>query len=114
LLLEIEMVERSFLEQEHNPSEVKLDPRAERARLQKLFDEARADQQANYPDLYVSTGSASPKETKDLNKAVEDAKAETAKAQGELAALTAKTTGTPAATAGASATQATAAAAPKA
>jgi hypothetical protein len=113
LLLEIEMVERSFLEQENNPGEVKLDPRTERARLQKLFDEARADQQANYPDLYVSTGSASPKETKDLNKAVEDAKAETAKAQAELAALTAKTTGTAGAAAGGAPAAATTAA-PKA
>ncbi|KAF2167411.1 hypothetical protein M409DRAFT_22221 [Zasmidium cellare ATCC 36951] len=50
LLLEIESSERSFITNDGD-----LDPRAEKARLQKLFDVARADQQANYPDLYVST-----------------------------------------------------------
>lgn len=53
---------------------VRLDPRMENARLQKLFDTARADQQANYPDLYVSTGAAAAKDSKDLTKALGDAK----------------------------------------
>jgi hypothetical protein len=88
LLLEIEMAERSFLEVENNKDQgdVKLDPRAENARLQKLFDTARADQQANYPDLYVSTGATAAKDSKDLAKALDDAKAETAKVQSEMTA----------------------------
>ena len=70
LILEIEMAERSFLDLENNSGEdgVKLDPRAERTRLQKLFDTARADQQANYPDLYVSTSATAAKDPKDLTK----------------------------------------------
>jgi ribonuclease D len=97
LILEIEMAERSFLDLENNGHEggVKLDPRAEQARLQKLFDTARADQQANYPDSYVTTGAPpAAKAPHDLTKALEDAKAETVKVQGELMAkveaLTAK------------------------
>jgi hypothetical protein len=72
LLLEIEMTERSFLDAEHTSymdehgAIIKLDPRAEKMRLQKLFETARADQQANYPDLYVSTaGSGSGSTSKD-------------------------------------------------
>lgn len=97
LIVEIEMAERSFLELEHSSGEngVKLDPREETARLQKLFDTARADQQANYPDLYVSTGGTAP--VKDHAKELEAAKAETAKVQSELTAkveaLTAKLEG---------------------
>lgn len=93
------MTERSFLELENNgdQSGVKLDPREENIRLQKLYDTARADQQANYPDLYVSTGATAAKDTKDLTKALEEAKAETAKVQSEmtakLEALMAKLTG---------------------
>ncbi|KAJ9605867.1 hypothetical protein H2200_009716 [Cladophialophora chaetospira] len=88
LILEIEMAERSFLDLENNNDQggVKLDPRAEKARLQKLFDTARADQQANYPDLYVSTGAAAAKDNKDLTKELTDAKAEAAKVQSELMA----------------------------
>jgi hypothetical protein len=51
------MTERSFMQvsNEDGTHDSKLDARAEAFRLQKLFDLARADQQANYPDLYVST-----------------------------------------------------------
>jgi hypothetical protein len=88
LILEIEMAERSFLDLQHNSDEggIKLDPRAEQARLQKLFDTARADQQANYPDSYVSTGATATKESKDLTKELEAAKAEAVKVQGEMMA----------------------------
>lgn len=88
LILEIEMTERSFLDlQDQNASDgTKLDPRAEKERLQKLFDEARADQQANYPDLYVSTGAGGSKDAKDLQKQLDDAKAEATKVQSELLA----------------------------
>ena len=74
------MAERSFIDLETGKSagDVKLNPRVENARLQKLYETARADQQANYPDLYVSS--------KDMAKQVDDAKAETAKVQGELTA----------------------------
>ncbi|KAE9379811.1 hypothetical protein N431DRAFT_552138 [Stipitochalara longipes BDJ] len=84
LILEIEMVERSFLDLQHNGDEggIKLNPREEQARLQKLFDTARANQQANYPDSYVNTGAADG--SKDLTKELEDAKAETMKVQGEM------------------------------
>ena len=84
--LEIEMAERSFLNVENNQAEdgVKLDPREERARLQNLYDTARADQQADYPDLYVSTGATASMDQKDLAKQAEDAKAEMAKAQIEM------------------------------
>jgi hypothetical protein len=88
LIFEIEMAERSFLDLQNNSDEggVKLDPRTEKARLQKLFDTARADQQANYPDLYVSTGATAAKDSKDLTKELEDAKAETVKVQSEMMA----------------------------
>ena len=93
LLLEIEMAERSFLDVENNtsdPNAFKLDPHAEKERLQHMFDVARADQQANYPDLYVSTGGPAPKESKDAAKdaakELEDTKAEAMKVQGELMA----------------------------
>lgn len=77
------MTERLFLSMENSNSEGKLDPRVERDRLQKLFDTARADQQANYPDLYVSTGANAGK---DLTKELENAKADSAKMQNELMA----------------------------
>ncbi len=94
------MAERSFLDLETNghDGDAKLDPRAEKARLQKLFEAARADQQANYPDLYVSTSAAVAKETKDLTKELEDAKAETVKVQSELTAKIDALTPKPAAT----------------
>jgi hypothetical protein len=74
------MTERSFIDVENGSvtADAKFTPRAEKARLQKLYETARADQQANYPDLYVSS--------KEMSKQVEDAKAETAKVQGELTA----------------------------
>ena len=82
------MAERSFLDLENNvdQSGVKRDPRTEKDRLQKLFETARADQQANYPDLYVSTGATAAKESKDLTKELEDAKAQTEKVQAEMMA----------------------------
>lgn len=88
LILEIEIAERSFLDLENlNAADgTKLDARAEKARLQKLFDLARADQQANYPDLYVSTGAAGAKDSKDLQKQLDDAKAEAVKVQSEMLA----------------------------
>ncbi|KIX96767.1 uncharacterized protein Z520_07487 [Fonsecaea multimorphosa CBS 102226] len=89
LILEIEMAERSFLDLEYNGDQgggVKLDPRTEKDRLQKLFDTAKADQQANYPDLYVSTGAVAAKDSKELKKELEDARAETAKVQSEMMA----------------------------
>lgn len=88
LILEIEQAERSFLDRENNSAEegAKLDPRTETARLQKLFDTARADQQANYPDLYVSTGATAAKDKNDLAKQLEDAKAEALKVQSEMVA----------------------------
>lgn len=90
LLLEIEMAERSFCDIHNIDDEVrlKLDPRTEEARLKKMWDTARANQQANYPDLYVSTtaGATATKESKDLAKEVETAKAETAKVQSDLMA----------------------------
>lgn len=117
LLLEIEMAERSFLDVENsttgsggsnadpNIDPKKLDPRVETERLQKLYDTARANQQANYPDLYVSTaggttgapggataagaagaGAAGEKEAKDLAKELEGAKAEALKIQSEMMA----------------------------
>lgn len=76
------MAERSFFDVAGSPGSggSNLDPRAENERLQKLFDTARADQQANYPDLYVSTGQISAKETKEAAKATEDS----ANLQGDL------------------------------
>lgn len=61
----------------------KLEPRAEVDRLWKLFNTARADQQANYPDLYVSTGA---RDSKTLAEQLADAKADAAKTQAELLA----------------------------
>ena len=74
------MAERSFIDLETGKSagDVKLNPRTENARLQRLYETARADQQANYPDLYVSS--------KDMAKQVEDAKAETTKVQADMMA----------------------------
>lgn len=89
LMLQIEMTERSFLDDAQNlngGSGAKLDPRTEKDRLQKLFDEARADQQANYPDLYVSLGTTTAKDSKDLVKQLVDAKAETVRVQNEMVA----------------------------
>ena len=89
LILEIEMAERSFLDADF-ASHIgdgkcpTLDPHAQLDRLQKLYDEARADQQANYPDLYVSTGTTTAKNSKDLAKQLGDAKGEAAKVQSEL------------------------------
>ena len=82
------MAERAFLGRENDGGEngVKLDPRTETVRLQKMFDTARADQQANYPDLYVSTAGVTAKDSKDQSKQLEDVKAEAAKVQSELAA----------------------------
>lgn len=94
LILEIEMAERSFVDAETRKDGVKLDPRAEEVRLKKLYDTARADQQANYPDLYVSTGATAAKDSKDLTKELDDAKAEMVKVQNEfmaqIAVLTSK------------------------
>jgi hypothetical protein len=88
LIFEIEMAERSFLDSQTNSDKdgVKLDPRAEKDRLQKLFDTARADQQANYPDLYVSTGATAAKNSKDLIKELQDTKEETVKVHSEIVA----------------------------
>lgn len=75
------MAERSFIDLEtgRSATDKKLDPRVENARLQKLYETARADQQANYPDLYFSS--------KDMAKQVDEVKeAETAKVQGDLMA----------------------------
>lgn len=74
------MAERSFIDVETGRSarDKELDPRKENARLQKLYETARADQQANHPDLYVSS--------KDMERQVDEAKAETAKVQSELMA----------------------------
>ncbi|EME77547.1 uncharacterized protein MYCFIDRAFT_84385 [Pseudocercospora fijiensis CIRAD86] len=85
LLLEIEMTERSFVDMDSsNNSAGALDPIVEMARLQKLFDTAKADQQANYPDLYVSTSAAASHETKDLAQQLEDVKAAATKTQADI------------------------------
>ena len=86
LVDEIETVERLFLDNVNGAGDASdsQDPRKEAARLKKLFDIARADQQANYPDLYVSTGTYNSKETKDLTKELEDAKTESSKMQADL------------------------------
>jgi hypothetical protein len=74
LVLNIEQTERAFLDQEleHSPlsgtaalmpngkPRPRLDPRTEAARNQKMYDEARADQQANTPDFLMTTD-ASPR-----------------------------------------------------
>jgi hypothetical protein len=83
------MAERSFMQVGNSDGthDSKLDPRGEVARLQKLFDLARADQQANYPDLYVSTAAMAGKhESGVLAEQLENAKAEAAKVQAELMA----------------------------
>lgn len=86
------MAERSFIDLETGRSaeDRKLDPRVENARLQKLYETARADQQANYPDLYFSSKDLSKQvedvSSKDLPKHAEDAKAETTKVQRDLMA----------------------------
>lgn len=54
----IEMTERMFAEYAQltnpvNAEAASLDPRAEKDRLEKMFEMARHDQQANYPDMYV-------------------------------------------------------------
>ncbi|CAK4031733.1 hypothetical protein PV07_06232 [Lecanosticta acicola] len=66
LITDIEMTERTFFAFDGHggagaSNGAELDPQAERMRLQKLFDTAKADQQANYPDLYVSTGATAAK-----------------------------------------------------
>ena len=81
IVMQIEMVEREFSEQG------RLDPWKERDRLAKLFEDARVDQQANYPDLYVnSSGIAARRGEIDMAKQLDDVKAEAAKVQKELAA----------------------------
>lgn len=82
------MTERAFVDIDNKSVQgVKLDPRTEKVRLQKMYDEARADQQANYPDLYVSTGATTAKDAnRNLTKQLEDAKAEAAKVQDDLLA----------------------------
>lgn len=83
------MVERSFLALENGSGQgdVKLDPRTEKERLQKLYNVAKADEQANYPDLLVATGAHAGKDhPKDLSKELEDAKAEAVKVQNEMMA----------------------------
>ena len=94
LVLEIEMAERSFidLETSKDPEAKPLYPHAEKARLQKLYDTAWADQQANYPDLYVSTGAAAAKATGDIAEQLKKVKEEAAKAQSELEAKITKLT----------------------
>jgi hypothetical protein len=87
LILEIEMTERSFMQvgNDDGTHDSKLDARAEAFRLQKLFDLARADQQANYPDLYVSTAAMVGKhDSKALEEQLEEAKVQAAKVQAEL------------------------------
>jgi hypothetical protein len=62
------MAERTFIDLEtaNGTSGILPDPHVEKEKLQKLYDTARADQQANYPDLYVSTGATSAKAASDL------------------------------------------------
>lgn len=92
LILEIEMAERSFVDINSHAvlDATKPDPRAEKVRLQHLFDTAKADQQANYPDLYVSTGATAAKDSKDLAKQLDDAKADATKQLDEAKAEAAK------------------------
>jgi hypothetical protein len=83
------MAERSFMQVGNSDGshDSKLDPGAEVARLQKLFDLARADQQANYPDLYVSTAALAGKAGSGvLAEQLEEAKVQAAKVQAELMA----------------------------
>lgn len=98
LVLDIEMTERSFVGLDNNTANTgnttgtnsnhpRPDPRVERDRLQHLYETARADQQANYPDLYVSTGLPGAKSTMptiDLTKQMEALNAESAKVSGAL------------------------------
>jgi hypothetical protein len=83
LILEIEMAERTFIDLEtaNGTGGTKLpDPHVEKEKLQKLYDTARADQQANYPDLYVSTGATTAK----VNTELEHAKVEAVKVNTEF------------------------------
>ena len=89
------MAERSFIDAEHHgPDDTKLDPHVQRDRLFKLYETAKADQQANYPDLYVSTGAAAAKGGQEVvrqvedaaKKELEDAKAQAAKVQADIMA----------------------------
>jgi hypothetical protein len=89
LILEIEMTERSFMQvgNDDGTHASQLDARAEAFRLQKLFDLARADQQANYPDLYVSTAAMVGKhDSKALEEQLEEVKVQAARVQAELMA----------------------------
>ena len=79
------MAERSFVATDSTNSVdgPKADPYAERDRLQKLFDIARADQQANYPDLYVSTGAHAAKDGKDVGQQLEEVKSDAERVRSE-------------------------------
>lgn len=66
------MSERAFIDLENGTSTVKLNPHDETTRLLKVYDIARADQQANYPDLYVSTGATAAKLQGELLARVEE------------------------------------------
>jgi hypothetical protein len=101
LVLNIEQTERAFVDQDLqdplSPSSPpplgpdgkprpRLDPRAEAARIQKMYDEARADQQANVPDLLMTTG-ASPRmvaREKDLEAQLAEVKGEAKAVQAHL------------------------------
>jgi hypothetical protein len=79
------MAERTFIDLEtaNGTGGTKLpDPHVEKEKLQKLYDTARADQQANYPDLYVSTGATTAK----VNSEFEHAKVEAVKVQNDVLA----------------------------
>lgn len=96
LILEIEMAERAFVDVDHGVDAnngAKLDPHTEKARLFKLFETAKADQQANYPDLYVSTGAAAAKGGQDIAKQMEDAKTAAAQQLDDAKADAAKLSG---------------------
>lgn len=55
--------------------------------MARLFEDARVDEPANYPDLYVdSSGIAARRGEVDMAKQLDDVKAEAAKVQKELAA----------------------------
>jgi hypothetical protein len=86
------MAERLFIDLEtaNGTTGITADPHVEKEKLQKLYETARADQMANYPDLYVSTGATSAKATADLTKQLEEAKAEAAKQLEAAKAETAK------------------------
>lgn len=74
------MAERNFI---MNNSVPPLDPHVEMARLQKLYDIAQADQQANYPDLYVSTEANRAKDNKEVKEQLEDARVAAIKVEKE-------------------------------